>query len=93
MDNLGMVDIAIFVLGTISSILGYYIKKFNNTMHEIRTELTEIKEAQNKHELEDARNLVTKVELMEFKEDIRDMLGPINTKLSNIESHLLNRMH
>jgi hypothetical protein len=79
--ELGVYDAFLFILGLFSTIIGFYMKRFYEKMDALEDDL-------HKHKIEDAATLVTKVELKDMKQDIKDFLLSIKEQLNNIESHL-----
>lgn len=77
------------LLGLVSvsgSIMGFYIRRMYNEMDTLKVNLQQ-------HVLEDAKNLVTRDEMLSMKEDFRNMLSPISSKLDSIESYLRKSKH
>lgn len=79
--NVSMYDVFMFVFTLFSTIIGFYMKRFYDKMDNLEERL-------NKHQIEDAANLCTKVELKDLKQDIKDFFTSIKEQLNNIENHL-----
>lgn len=74
------------LLGIVSlsgSVMGFYVKRMYDKMDTLEENLQH-------HILEDAKNLVTRDEMLSMKDDFRNMLSPISSKLDSIESYLRN---
>ena len=80
-----LIEISLALLSVVSSLLMYFIKRTNNRIDKVDTEL------QN-HRVEDARNYITRVEhdnkLEILKADIREMVGSIGESVRNIENYI-----
>lgn len=79
--DVSMYDVFMFVFTLFSTIIGFYMKRFYDKMDNLEERL-------NKHQIEDAANLCTKVELKDLKQDIKDFFTSIKEQLNSIENHL-----
>ena len=80
-----LIEISLALLSVVSSLLMYFIKRTNNRIDKVDTEL------QN-HRVEDARHYITRVEhdnkIEILKSDIREMVGSIGESVRNIENYI-----
>lgn len=80
-----LIEISLALLSVVSSLLMYFIKRTNNRIDKVDTEL------QN-HRVEGARHYITRVEhdnkLEILKADIREMVGSIGESVRNIENYI-----
>ena len=79
--DVSMYDVFMFIFSIFSTIICFYMKRFYDKMDSLEEKL-------NKHQIEDAANLCTKVELKDLKQDIKDFFTSIKEQLNNIENHL-----
>jgi hypothetical protein len=86
MMNLG--DIITVLVGLLTSIVGFYVKKLYSDMDNLKEEL-------HNHKVEDAKEYITRNEMKDvsasLKEDIKDILEPLSNKLQSIEEFLRKR--
>jgi len=78
---LDLTEIFIFILSTVISIIGFYLRRIYEKMDFLEGEV-------NSHRLHDASYLATKDELKELKHDIKDFLSSVKEQLNNIENYL-----
>lgn len=78
-----LITITLFILGTMSSIIGFYIKGLYGRVEALEQDMTN-------HRVEDAKEFVRKTDLQILKEDIKEIIAPLNSKMENIETHLRN---
>ena len=79
--DVSMYDVFMFIFSIFSTIIGFYMKRFYDKMDSLEEKL-------NKHQIEEAANLCTKVELKDLKQDIKDFFTSFKEQLNNIENHL-----
>ena len=84
MEGVSIMEIVIFVLGSVMSIAGFYIRELYGRLDRITNKLQD-------HVVEDAKTYVTKAEVQTLKEDIKEILAPLNTKLDSLENYLRDR--
>lgn len=85
LDNISLSEIILFVIGTLFSVIGFFLRDLHARLANVETGL------QN-HRVEDAKDLVPRVELLALtqtlRDDIRGMISPLNTKVENIDNYL-----
>lgn len=74
----------IIAVGTIFSIIGYYIKDAYTRMQDTNNKLEKIENELYEHKLKDAEQFV-------HRQELREMMTPIINKLDSIESFLRGR--
>jgi hypothetical protein len=79
------IEIAMGLLSVIATLLMYLIKRTNNRVDKLDSDLQD-------HRVEDARHYITRVEhdnkLEILKADIREMVGSIGESVRNIENYI-----
>ncbi len=80
-ENINVVEVVLFFLGTAFSVAGFYIKELYGRMNLVERDL-------NNHRVEAAKNLVPRTEMQALRDDVRGMLSPINAKLESIDNFL-----
>lgn len=79
-------NIDLYVLGTVVSIIGFYIRGLYSRVEALEKEMAD-------HRVEDVKEYVRHRDLQILKEDIKEILAPLAAKMENIESHLRERRH
>ena len=80
-EGIPIIEIVLFILGTGSSIAGYYIRDVYTRMKTLETDFAN-------HRVDDVKEFVSKEALQELKTDIKDFLAPMSAKLESIEEYL-----
>lgn len=84
MGEVSIMEIILFTLGSVMSIAGFYIRELYGRIDKMHTKLQD-------HIVEDAKTYVTKAEVQTLKEDIREIIAPLNAKLDSLENYLRER--
>ena len=79
-------NIVLSVAGFIASIIGFYVKELYGRVKALEKDMAD-------HRVEDVEKYVQHRDLMVLKNDIKEILAPLATKMENIESHLRERRH
>ncbi len=74
------------VAGFIASIIGFYVKELYGRVKALEKEMAD-------HRVEDVEKYVQHRDLMVLKNDIKEILAPLASKMENIENHLRERRH
>ena len=72
------------VAGIIASIIGFYVKELYGRVKALEKDMAD-------HRVEDVEKYVQHRDLMILKNDIKEILAPLTSKMENIENHLRGR--
>ena len=81
-----MSHIIISVAGIVASIIGFYVKELYGRVKDLEKDMAD-------HRVEDVEKYVQHRDLIGLKNDIKEILAPLATKMENIENHLRERRH
>lgn len=81
LDNISLSEIILFTIGTLFSVIGFFLKDLHGRLDKVETGL------QN-HRVEDAQNLASRNEIQILRDDIRGMLSPLHNKIDGLETFL-----
>lgn len=79
-------SIVLSVAGFIASIIGFYVKELYGRVKALEKDMAD-------HRVEDVEKYVQHRDLMVLKNDIKEILAPLASKMENIENHLRERRH
>ena len=80
-DGVPIIEVLLFVLGIVCSIVGYYVRDLYSRVKTMETDFAN-------HRVEDVKQYVSREEIQNLKDDIKDFLAPMSTKLESIEEYL-----
>lgn len=82
LDNIALQEL---IISTLFGVMAFFLRDLHRRLTQVEIELHD-------HRVEDAKDLVPRVELLALtqtlRDDIRGMISPINTKVENIENYL-----
>ena len=85
LENIALQEL---VISTLFGVIAFFLR-------DLHRRLTQVEIGLHDHRVEDAKDLVPRVELLALtqtlRDDIRGMISPINTKVENIENYLRER--
>ena len=76
-----ILNVILFILGGVASVAGFYIRGLYGRVDALERDMVD-------HRVEDAKEFVSKTDMQILKEDIRELISPLSTKLGEIEKHL-----
>lgn len=76
--------IVVTIAGFIASIIGFYVKELYGRVKALEKDMAD-------HRVEDVEKYVQHRDLMILKNDIKEILAPLTSKMENIENHLRSR--
>lgn len=79
-------SVIVSVAGFIASIIGFYVKELYGRVKDLEKDMAD-------HRVEDVEKYVQHRDLMVLKNDIKEILAPLASKMENIENHLRERRH
>ena len=79
-------SVIVSVVGIISSIIGFYVKELYGRVKDLEKDMAD-------HRVEDVEKFVQHRDLIGLKNDIKEILAPLASKMENIENHLRERRH
>lgn len=91
------IEIAMGLLGIISTLLGILVKRIQSKSDKLEHKMDKLEDELQHHRVEDARNYITRVEhdgKMEIlKNDLREMIGSVGETVRRIENYIMeNKM-
>ena len=81
LESFSFPQVIFFIVGGLFSIIAFFLRDLHSRM-------TNVEKGLQDHRVEDAQNLVNRSELQGLRDDIRGMLSPIHSKISEIEKFL-----
>lgn len=83
MEIADILNVVLFILGGVASVAGFYIRGLYSRVDALEKDMVY-------HRVEDAKEFVRKSDMQILKEDIKELISPLSTKLGEIEKHLRN---